>query len=130
MLSSPRSRRAALAWCVIIIAASSVSFLPEASVLRAEDSEASQDKGSAALLSPLKTLHDDLTRIEAKLNAFAEPRWEYKVLTPNVLGDSKFDPYNPNLDPLGRQGWELVTYSPDIGYILKRRIKHPSGAGQ
>ncbi len=74
------------------------------------------------LLSPLQTLHDDLSRIEAKLDTFANAKWEYKILVPNVLGHSKFDPYEPNLDPLGKEGWELVTYSPDVGYILKRRV--------
>ncbi|WP_320006599.1 hypothetical protein [Maridesulfovibrio sp.] len=74
------------------------------------------------LLGPLQTLHDDLSRIEGKLDAFINAKWEYKILVPNVLGNSKFDPYEPNLGPLGAEGWELVTYSPDVGYILKRRV--------
>ncbi len=74
------------------------------------------------LLAPLQTLHEDISRIEAKLDALINAGWEYKILVPNVLGKSKFDPYEPNLGPLGEQGWELVTYSPDVGYILKRRV--------
>ncbi|TIH18110.1 hypothetical protein D0S45_06025 [Marinifilum sp. JC120] len=74
------------------------------------------------LLAPLQVLHDDLARIEAKLDALANAKWEYKILIPNILGKSKLDPYEPNLAPYGKEGWELVTYSPDVGYILKRRV--------
>ena len=78
-----------------------------------------------ALLAPLRTLHEDLIRIEAKLDSFVRPTWEYKVLTPNVIDENAVDRYSPNLNPLGAQGWELVTYSPDIGYVMKRRIQQP-----
>lgn len=74
------------------------------------------------LLTPLQTLHDDLSRIEAKLNSFANAKWEYKILVPNVLGNSGHDYHKSALGPLGAEGWELITYSPDVGYILKRRI--------
>jgi len=94
------------------------------SVCAAQSAESSSGDGVniGLLIAPLQTLHDDLSRIEAKLDAFANAKWEYKILVPNVLGKSKFDPYEPNLGPLGEQGWELVTYSPDVGYILKRRV--------
>lgn len=86
------------------------------------DSSANQSQDECAvLLAPLQKLHEDLKRIEAKLDSFVHPTWEYKVLTPNVIGDDVVDRYFPNLNPLGAQGWELVTYSPDIGYVLKRR---------
>ncbi len=90
----------------------------------AQSSEPASGSGEnvSVLLAPLQALHDDLSRIEAKLDAFANAKWEYKILVPNVLEKSGFDPYKPNLAPLGQQGWELVTYSPDVGYILKRRL--------
>ena len=75
----------------------------------------------------MQILHKDLARIDAKLDALAKPAWEYKLLTPNILDDDPVDRYAPRLTPLGAQGWELVTYSPDIGYVLKRRVR-PSGA--
>ncbi|NDV27652.1 hypothetical protein [Desulfovibrio sp. JC010] len=74
------------------------------------------------LLTPLQELHDDLVRIEAKLDAFANAKWEYKILVPNVLGDYDHDRHKSALGPLGAEGWELITYSPDVGYILKRRV--------
>lgn len=77
------------------------------------------------LLGPLETLHQDLTRIEEKLDALANPKWEYKVLTPNVIDENAIDRYSPNLNPMGAEGWELITYSPDIGYIMKRRATRP-----
>ncbi|WP_420250886.1 MULTISPECIES: hypothetical protein [unclassified Maridesulfovibrio] len=90
----------------------------------AQSSEPASGSGEnvSVLLAPLQALHDDLARIEATLDAFANAKWEYKILVPNVLEKSGFDPYKPNLAPLGQQGWELVTYSPDVGYILKRRV--------
>ncbi|WP_421899501.1 hypothetical protein [Maridesulfovibrio sp.] len=89
---------------------------------QSSESTAASGENVSELLAPLQALHDDLARIEAKLDAFANAKWEYKILVPNVLENSGFDPYKPNLAPLGKQGWELVTYSPDVGYILKRRI--------
>lgn len=77
--------------------------------------------GCDILLGPLDTLHQDLQRIEKKLDSLANAKWEYKILTPNVIDENAVDRYSPNLNPLGEQGWELVNYSPDIGYILKRR---------
>ena len=74
------------------------------------------------LLVPLQSLHNDLSRIEATLDGFANAKWEYKVLVPNILGNSGHDQLQAKLGPLGEQGWELVTYSPDVGYILKRRV--------
>ena len=90
----------------------------------AQSSSAYADQGADVeeLLGPLQALHDDLSRIEAKLDAFANAKWEYKILVPNVLGDSGHDRHKSALGPLGEQGWELITYSPDVGYILKRRV--------
>ncbi|NDV22268.1 hypothetical protein [Desulfovibrio sp. JC022] len=86
------------------------------------DTTAGTGENLSELLAPLQALHDDLSRIEAKLDGLANAKWEYKILTPNILGKSKLDPYEPDLAPYGKDGWELVTYSPDVGYILKRRV--------
>ena len=47
---------------------------------RAEAQQPSSN-GCAMLLEPLDTLHQDLQRIEEKLDALANPKWEYKILT-------------------------------------------------
>ncbi|OEU68778.1 MAG: hypothetical protein BA863_06555 [Desulfovibrio sp. S3730MH75] len=91
---------------------------------RAEAQQPSSN-GCAMLLEPLDTLHQDLQRIEEKLDALANPKWEYKILTPNVIDEDAVDRYSPNLTPLGEQGWELVNYSSDIGYVMKRRVTRP-----
>ncbi|GEM_PF-4734335 len=91
------------------------------------DSGTSSGENFEKILAPLQTLHDDLVRIEAKLDSFANAKWEYKIIVPNVLGKSELDPYEPNLAPYGKEGWELITYSPDVGYILKRRVVSGSG---
>ncbi len=93
-----------------------------ASSAQAEEKYSAKEGSVEELLVPLQTLHNDLSGIEAKLDSFANTKWEYKVLIPNVLGNSDHDQLQAKLGPLGMQGWELVTYSPDVGYILKRRV--------
>jgi hypothetical protein len=80
--------------------------------------------GNTILLAPLQALHQDLIGIEAKIEAYSNPTWEYTTLVPNILGDSGTDPYNARLNALGQQGWELVSFSPDTGFIFKRRVRH------
>jgi hypothetical protein len=74
------------------------------------------------LLAPLQALHQDLIGIEAKIEAYSKPVWEYTTVVPNILGDSG-DDYNAKLNGLGQKGWEIVAFSPDTGFILKRRVQ-------
>ena len=52
-------------------------------------------------------------------------KWEYKTLTYIIPYGSGFDIVEPALNKLGKEGWELVSfsYTIPINAIFKRKIQ-------
>ena len=78
-----------------------------------------------------QTIADDLQKLDKRISdiqvqvqSLAHPVWEYKVVVPNIINTSGMEDQGidgVNLSQLGKQGWELVNYTDQYGFIFKRR---------
>ncbi len=110
-----------------------VLFLPLACLLLcvfAAESSAGDNNGSGtfpelrALANTAQDMNKRLTHMESLLETLVRPVWEYKVVVPNMMntsnmGDQILD--GIDLDKLGKDGWELISYTANYGFIFKRR---------
>ncbi len=66
-------------------------------------------------------LEKELKTFQKQIDTLLYPKWEYKIVIPNIIGRNIKS--QPSLESLGKQGWELVLYNIEKGYIFKRRMK-------
>jgi hypothetical protein len=59
-----------------------------------------------------------LDRLHGQLDRLLHGAWEYRLVQRNRFEDSV-----EQLNALGKEGWELVSVSPDEGFLLKRRLR-------
>ena len=68
-----------------------------------------------------RTLEKNQLEIRNNFKALLQPTWEYLVVVPNrLVRDGNKGEYS--LESLGKNGWELVIFNVETGYIFKRRI--------
>ncbi|MCG8567793.1 MAG: hypothetical protein MI747_22230, partial [Desulfobacterales bacterium] len=73
-----------------------------------------------------KTMEAALITIEEMKAQLLNPKWEYRIILPNMMNSSGqsregiHDGVNFNL--MGKDGWELVNYSVQYGFIFKKRV--------
>ncbi len=86
-----------------------------------------ESETSAALLILSNTAQDmnkRLTHVESLLEKLVRPVWEYKVVVPNTMNTSNMGEHvmdGIDINKLGKEGWELVNYTDNYGFIFKRR---------
>jgi hypothetical protein len=85
-----------------------------------------QDVGQlAGAISALReTVRQGFSDVNTRLDRLLAPKWEYRQFTPNVLTTKSGQPQTaPDFAGLGREGWELVLYDQNIGYVFKRMAR-------
>jgi hypothetical protein len=81
---------------------------------------------SAQLAAIQQTIEKRLTAIENRLDKLAKPVWEYKLIFPNMMTSRQAETgiYDGvNFKAMGRDGWEVINYSVQYGFIFKRRAR-------
>lgn len=84
------------------------------------------ENDSAAVVAALESLRSSMEKnlgsLGSKLDKLLYSKWEYKVMNPNKLDTSSGQSQNDvDFTGLGRDGWELVGISLNVGFIFKRR---------
>ncbi len=90
--------------------------------------ETGRDEDTVAQIAELqRVVENKLAIIEGQLDRLIHPKWEYKLVVPNMMGSSG-EPQDGVFDGVdfksaGNDGWELVSYSVHYGFIFKRRVQ-------
>ncbi len=79
-----------------------------------------------AIVSAAQEMGNRLTHMESLLQTLVHPVWEYKLVEPNILNTSEMGKQcveGVDMAKLGKEGWELVSYTDHYGFIFKRKRK-------
>ncbi len=115
---------AAFSGLIISVIIFAILFSPVAISFADESGNAGTDPQLKTIAGAVQTLDKRLAHVEVLIQSLVHPTWEYKVMVPNIINTSEKGRQSIDgidFGQLGKQGWELVNYTNQYGFIFKRR---------